>query len=89
MPQYTMADAAAAADLQRKANALFRRGERAGHIADTYGQAATLLSIALFFAGISQVFTIGRVRLALLALAVLACGLGLVRVVTLPMMTVL
>jgi hypothetical protein len=87
MPQYAIADAARADALQSQADDSFRRAQAAKRIADTYSQAGTILSTALFFAGISQVFRITRVRYALLALAAFACALGIVRIVTLPIMT--
>ena len=87
MPQYAISDAAEAAALQAQANLSFKRGQAAKRVADTYGQAGTILSTALFFAGISQVFRIASVRYALLALAVFACALGIVRIITLPIMT--
>jgi len=87
MPQYAISDAAEADALQAQANLSFKRGQAAKRVADTYGQAGTILSTALFFAGISQVFRIVSVRYALLALAAFACALGVVRIVTLPIMT--
>jgi hypothetical protein len=88
MRQYAIPEATQAETLQEQAKAAFRRGQDAKRVADTYGQAGTLLATALFFAGISQVFRSNRVRQALFALAALACGLGLVRVLTLPMLSV-
>jgi hypothetical protein len=87
MPQYESPEATQAATLREQADAAFLRGQRAKRFADTYGQAGTILATALFFAGISQVFRAAKVRGALLALAALACALGLVRVFTLPIMT--
>jgi hypothetical protein len=87
MPQYAVAEATEADALQTQANASFKRGQATKRVADTYGQAGTILSTALFFAGISQVFRIDRVRYALLALAAFACALGIVRIITLPIMT--
>jgi hypothetical protein len=87
MPQYAIPEATQAIALRAQADASFRRGQAAKRAADTYGQAVTILSTALFFAGISQVFKVGKVRLALLILAALACALGVVRVLTLPIMT--
>jgi hypothetical protein len=89
MPQYEVPEAIEAAALQKQADTAFRRGQRAKHVAETYGQAGTILSTALFFAGISQVFRAERVRVALLVLAVIGCALGIVRVFTLPMITLI
>jgi hypothetical protein len=87
MPQYVNSEAAEAEALQAQANASFKLGQAAKRIADTYGQAVTILSTALFFAGISQVFRLTRVRFALLALAAFACAIAMVRIITLPIMT--
>jgi len=87
MPEYAISDAAEADALQTQANLSFKRGQAAKRVADTYGQAGTILSTALFFAGISQVFRLTSVRYGLLALAAFACALGVVRIVTLPIMT--
>lgn len=87
MPQYAVSDAAEADALQAQANLSFKRGQVAKRVADTYGQAGTILSTALFFAGISQVFRLARVRYLLVALAAFACALGIVRILTLPIMT--
>jgi hypothetical protein len=87
LPQYAVPEAKQAAVLQAQADASFRRGQAAKRFADTFGQAVSILSSALFFAGISQVFNVGKVKLALLSLAALACALGLLRVFTLPLLT--
>jgi hypothetical protein len=88
MRQYAIPEATQAETLQEQAKAAFRRGQVAKRVADTYGQAGTILATALFFAGISQVFRSNRVRQTLFALAALACALGLVRVFTLPILSV-
>jgi hypothetical protein len=85
MPQYNVSGAAEAEKLKAEADASFKRGQQAKRIADSFGQAGTVLSIALFFGGISQVFRLEQVRMALLVLAALACALGVVRILTLPM----
>jgi type II secretory pathway pseudopilin PulG len=87
MPQYAPPEAAQATRLREAGDAAFRRGERAKRVADTYGQAGTILATALFFAGISQAFKADRVRVALLVLASIACALGVLRVFTLPIWT--
>jgi hypothetical protein len=89
MPQYRIPEMTQAGALQQQADAAFRRGQKAKHVADTYGQAATILSTALFFAGIGQVFKADRVRLALLVLAGFGCALGITRLLTLPMISLL
>jgi hypothetical protein len=89
MPQYATPEVTQAATLQQQSKDAFRRGQTAKHVADTYGQAGTILATALFFAGISQVFKSNKVRVALFALAALACVLGIVRVFTLPILTVI
>jgi hypothetical protein len=87
MPQFAISETTRSQALQDEAEASFKRGQAAKRVADTYGQAGTILSTALFFAGISQVFKLERVRIALLALGAFACALGLARIITLPIMT--
>jgi hypothetical protein len=87
MPQYVIPEANRAMELRAQADVAFQRGQTARRYADTYGQAGAVLATALFFAGISQVFRLGKVRLALLGLAAFACALGLLRVFTIPIMT--
>ena len=53
MPQYANLETSEADALQTQADLSFKRGQAAKRVADTYGQAGTILSTALFFAGIS------------------------------------
>lgn len=87
MPQYTPAAPVQAAAMERQADAAFRDGRRARRAADSYAQAGTILATSLFFAGISQVFRLRGTQKALLVLAVIACLLGVLRLVSLPMMS--
>jgi hypothetical protein len=84
MPQYHPPGRAVAADLERKAAAVFAAGDRASRISAAYGQGATFLATALFFGGIGQVFTERPVKIALILIAALATAGGLARIFALP-----
>jgi len=86
MPQYVHSETAQVSALQQQADDSFKRARRAKQTADAYSQVVTILSLALFFAGINQVFKFRQVRMALLALAAIACMLGVVRIASLPIM---
>jgi hypothetical protein len=58
----------------------------AKHTADAYGRAAVILATAMFFAGIGQAFRQARVRLGLMVGAALVLALGIVQLVSLPVM---
>ena len=87
MPQYAPAGPIKAASLEREGDAAFDEGRRAKRISESYGQAGAILSTSLFFAGISQIFDMRRIRFGLLTLATLACAVGVLRLVTLPLLS--
>jgi hypothetical protein len=87
MPQYASAAKAQATALERSGDAAFGDGRRAKHNSDSYGQAGAILSMSLFFAGIGQIFSSRSIRNVLLVLGAIACGVGVMRVLTLPLMT--
>jgi hypothetical protein len=87
MPEYAPPGPIKAAFLERQADAAFREGRRARRNGDSYAQAGAVLSTSLFFAGISQIFSASRTRYILAVLAAVACVLGILRVATLPLMT--
>lgn len=70
MSSYTVAreDDAKAAALTRRAEATFAAGERANDISDRYTLATLLLALVLFFAAISERFSVPRARAGLLIL---------------------
>jgi hypothetical protein len=85
LPQYAPSGRTEAAALESQGDAshsLARQGKRT---ADSYAQAGTILSVSLFFAGISQVFRSRPARYALFAFAAIACAIGIVRIFTLPL----
>ncbi len=88
-PGYRPAGPVRAAELDKQAAEVFDEGQRANSVSDAFAQGGTILSLSLFFAGIAQVFRRRRVRVTLLAMAVLACVLGTIRVFTLPMITII
>ena len=87
MPQYAPSGPVKAASLEQQGDAAFGEGRRAKRVGDSYGQAGAVLSTSLFFAGISQIFSARRMRYGFLALGAFACALGILRLATLPLMT--
>ena len=75
---------ARAAALETQADQTYERGQEDNRISDVFTQGTVFLAVALFFAGIGQVFRIRRVRLALLAISILACAVGIGTIATLP-----
>ena len=70
--------------LDRQADASYAAGRHANAVADAFQQSSAVLAVALFFGGIGQVFTRRTPRLVLLAVAGLALGFGLLRLLSLP-----
>jgi hypothetical protein len=89
MASYRSTGQARAVDLDHRANETFDDGQRANDVSDAFVQGSTVLSLALFFAGIGQVFRMRRLRWALLSLAALACAAGLFRIITLPVISLI
>ena len=87
MPQYAPPGPIKAADLEQQGDAAFGKGRRAKRIGDSYAQAGAGLSTSLFFAGISQIFRGRGMRYALLGLGMFACALGVLRLATLPLLS--
>jgi hypothetical protein len=83
MDSYRPVDAAAKS-LGEKARATFRVALEADRIAEGFGQGNVILAMSMFFAGIAQVFRVPRVQYVMVAVAALACILGVARVLTLP-----
>jgi hypothetical protein len=84
MPQYHLATRGQSKALLAKAEAEMTAGQRANRTGDAFVQATVVLAIAMFFGGVGQVFKLRAVRLVLMAGSVLACVLGLIKVLSLP-----
>jgi hypothetical protein len=84
MPQYRPRLAAVARETDARADALFEKGQKANDISDAFVQATVILALALFLGGIGQTFHGRRTRIALSAMAAVACILGLLRLSMLP-----
>lgn len=84
MPGYRPAGADRAKSLEAQANKIFDEGQRDNNISDLFNQAGVFLATAMFFGGIGQVFKQRPVRLALLVVAVIACAIGVARILSLP-----
>jgi hypothetical protein len=69
MTQYRRPGLAAAAALDRKAEATFAAGMSAGETADKYVRTTVFLATVLFLVGISTHFPLRAVRYALIGLA--------------------
>jgi hypothetical protein len=69
MPEYQLAADQEAAELEKRADTLFREGELANGYSDTYTLATLLLAIVLFFAAVSERFEYVRMRVILLSIA--------------------
>ncbi len=84
MPGYFEASREKARAQSEKADQLFKDGQRANEISDTYGQAVVIMALSLFLGGILQGFNVHRTRVLLLAFSGLCLLLGLFRIVFLP-----
>jgi len=88
MPAYRSPGRAEASALDARADMTFEKGQYDNAVSDAFEQGATVLAIALFFAGIGQVFKARGTRIALLTVASLALVAGLLRIVSLPLQTI-
>ncbi len=84
MAAYRPAGYAEAKALDGRADKTYARGQEDNHISEVFIQGTVFLAMALFFGGIGQVFRIRGVRVALLAISILACAAGIGTVATLP-----
>jgi hypothetical protein len=85
-PEYRNVMQAQADAVERDASRLFETGEKDNSISDHYGQATVILASALFFGGMCQVFRTPKVRLALIAVAMIACVAGIAKIFVLPVL---
>jgi hypothetical protein len=74
-----------ARELGEQAAREFDAGLQSNRRADDFAQATVFFAITLFFGGIAQVFRFRAARMGLLAVAVAACIVAVIRVVGLPM----
>jgi hypothetical protein len=86
MAQYSPEGLLKASQFDGKADAAFQAGQEANRTSDLFTRGGVFLATAMFFGGIGQVFKVRRVRLALLAVAVICCAIGLLRIITLPVL---
>lgn len=89
LAEYNPPERAQSAELSRRATSVSAKVDEAMRVTDGYAQSENILSIALFFAGVGQVFRAPSVRWTLVALATLACALGVWRMLSLPAITLL
>lgn len=73
-----------AAKFGEQAEHEFEAGLQANRVADDFAQATVFFAITLFFGGIAQVFRYQAARMALLAVAVVACIVAVLRLAGLP-----
>ena len=86
MPQYVQAKAQEADQLEAKAAATLEAGQEANATSDRYVQFTVIFASALFLAATSDRFRWRSMRLALLAMAMVALAFGLVNAAELPIL---
>jgi hypothetical protein len=84
MPGYREKSQRQARAQSAEADQLFKEGQRANQISDTYGQAVVIMALSLFLGGIIQGFNVHRTRVLLLALSGICLLIGLLRIAFLP-----
>ena len=82
--EYALAPEQEGRDLEAQAHATFEAGEDANRHSDRYVLTTLFFASALFFAAISERFSVVQLRAALLGIAALGLVAGLVITVTLP-----
>lgn len=87
IPGYEPEGRAKQRQLEHDADAAYAEGQRANAISDAFVRGTVSMGMAMFFAGISQVFRLNWVRLVLLLVSTLACVRGIVLIVGLPLQT--
>jgi hypothetical protein len=81
-PQYVVPDAIRADDLSTEAEQKLSESQHAATMSTKYVTVALILALVLFFAGIATKFRNPKVQAALVALALIFCVFGLVRMLT-------
>ncbi len=84
LPSYQLASERESADLTRRSDAAFKKGQVANDHSDSYVLDAVLLASVLFFSGIAQQFRISRVQYVLLGFAALLLVFGICSLAILP-----
>jgi hypothetical protein len=84
MPQYVSAKSLLADQLERQADAAFDAGQDANEWSDEYVLNTVFLASALFLAGIAGRFSWRTARAAILVMATIALGVGIINVIRLP-----
>ena len=84
MPQYKLPDAALAAELDRKADELYREGQHDASTADDYVRITVYLATVLFLVGISGHFKLRAARYGLVTIGVIVVILAVGVLTTLP-----
>ena len=84
MPEYQLAAAQEAQDLEQQASNTFEEGKAANQQSDDYILNAVILASVLFLAGIAPRFDWLPVRVVVITVAVIFLGLGLYNIVTYP-----
>jgi hypothetical protein len=84
MQDYEAARRREVADLEENARNAFVAGENANEKGDAFVLVTVILANALFFGGINQIAKAKRTRRILLAISLLFCAVGIVRLAVLP-----
>lgn len=84
MPEYNPANRQEAANRQIEAGELQKEARAAAANAELYVRNTLFLASALFFIGVSRMFSMSRVRLALEVMATILLALGIYNVLTVP-----
>jgi hypothetical protein len=84
MPQYVSAKSALSDQLEQQAAMAFDAGQDANEWSDEYVLNTVFLASALFLAGIAGRFSWRAARAAILAMAGIALGVGIINVIRLP-----
>lgn len=84
MPQYKQPEAVRAASLDRRADAEYRDGAKAGGNADDYVRTTVYLATVLFLVGISGHFRLRSARYGLVVVGVVILAVAIATLTTLP-----
>jgi hypothetical protein len=84
MPQYVSAKSVLSDQLEQQADAAFDAGQDANEWSDEYVLNTVFLASALFLAGIAGRFSWRTARAAILAMAGIALGAGVINIIRLP-----
>jgi hypothetical protein len=83
---YTQPQLREAEETEQQAEREFETGMQANATSNGYMRSAVVLALAMFLSGVGQVFRNTAVRVTLAVAAVIACGFGLERIFTLPIL---